>query len=123
MAGTGEGLNYIAPYEDIAKVWGKTMAAKEIMGAMQFKNIYKLGGSKVETKLGQITAQNLGIKNKTGGQLIDLLGKGLTLNNYPTKMLKVADDYFKNREFRSEDLCACIFRRYGNVSKRIIKTR
>ena len=34
--------------------------------------------------------------------LIDVLGKGLTLNNYPTKMLKVADDYFKNREFRSE---------------------
>jgi len=99
-AGTGEGLNYIAPYEDIAKVWGKTMAAKEIMGAMS--QIYKLGGSKVETKLGQVTAQNFGVKNKTGGQLIDLLGKGLTLNNYPTKMLKVADDYFKNREFRSE---------------------
>ena len=99
-AGTGEGLNYIAPYEDIAKVWGKTMAAKEIMGAMS--QIYKLGGSKVETKLGQVTAQNFGVKNKTGGALIDLLGKGLTLNNYPTKMLKVADDYFKNREFRSE---------------------
>ena len=99
-AGTGEGLNYIAPYEDIAKVWGKTMAAKEIMGAMS--QIYKLGGSKVETKLGQVTAQNFGVKNQTGGALIDLLGKGLTLNNYPTKMLKVADDYFKNREFRSE---------------------
>ena len=100
FGGKGEGLNYIAPYEDIAKVWGKTMAAKEIMGAMS--QIYKLGGSKVETKLGQVTAQNFGVKNKTGGQLIDLLGKGLTLNNYPTKMLKVADDYFKNREFRSE---------------------
>ena len=100
FGGKGDGINYIAPYEDIAKVWGKTMAAKEIMAAMQ--NIYKLGGSKVETKLGQITAQNFGVKSKGGGALIDILGKGLTLNNYPTKMLKVADDYFKNREFRSE---------------------
>ncbi|BCV03949.1 MAG: hypothetical protein CM15mV76_340 [uncultured marine virus] len=41
------------------------MAAKEIMGAMS--QIYKLGGSKVETKLGQVTAQNFGVKNQTGG--------------------------------------------------------
>ena len=46
--------------------------------------IYKLGGSKVETKLGQVTAQNFGVKKKLV-ELIDLLGKGLTLNNIQLK--------------------------------------
>jgi len=100
LGGQGSGMNFISPYEDVAKTWGKFMAAKEIMAAMQ--NVYKLGGSKVETKLGQVTAQNFGIKNEGAAAIVDVLGKGLTLGNYPTKWLKVADDYFKNREFRSE---------------------
>ena len=90
----------VAAYEDVAKAWGKHMAAKEIMAAMQ--NTFKLGGSKVETKLGKITAQNFNIKNKTGAAIFDIFGKGITLGNLPTKFLKVSDDYFKNREFRSE---------------------
>ena len=100
MGGQGSGMNFISPYEDIAKSWGKFQAATEIMAAM--KNVYKLGGSKIETQLGNVTAQNFGIKNEGAAALVDVLGKGLTLGNYPTKWLKVADDYFKNREFRSE---------------------
>jgi len=103
----GKNEGGVAAYEDIAKAWGKHQAAKEIMSAMQ--NVYKLGGSKVETKLGRVTAQEFNIKNKVGGQLFDMFGKGITLGNYPTKLLKVADDYFKNREFRSE-LYAMAFR-------------
>ena len=57
---------------------------------------------KLRLNLVKSLLKTFGVKNKTGGALIDILGKGLTLNNYPTKMLKVADDYFKNREFRSE---------------------
>lgn len=97
----------VAAYEDIAKAWGKHMAAKEIMA--QMKNVYKLGGSKVETKLGATTAQTYNIKNKALGNSVDMLGKIITLNNLPTKFLKVSDDFFKNREFRSE-LYALAFR-------------
>ena len=96
----GKSEGGVQAYEDVAKAWGKHMAAKEIMAAMQ--NTFKLGGSKVETKLGKITAQNYNIKNKTGAAIFDLFGKGITLGNLPTKFLKVSDDYFKNREFRSE---------------------
>ena len=96
----GTGTNYMAAHADIARAWGKHMAAKEIMSAMA--DVYKISGSKIESKLGKVTAENFGIKNKPLGSVFDLFGKGITLNNYPTKLLKVADDYFKNREFRSE---------------------
>ena len=96
----GKNNGGVAAYEDIAKAWGKHMASKEIMAAM--KDVYKLGGSKIETKLGQFTAQNYNIKNKYAAGMVDLLGKGFTLGNLPTKFLKVSDDFFKNREFRSE---------------------
>ena len=66
------------------------------------KEVYKLGGSKIETKLGRVTAQEFNIKNKTAAQMFDLFGKGITLGNLPTKFLKVSDDFFKNREFRAE---------------------
>ena len=97
---SGEGTNYNAAHSDIARAWGKHMAAKEIMSAMA--DVYKISGSKIESKLGRITAENFGIKNKPLGSAFDLFGKGITLNNYPTKWLKTADDYFKNREFRAE---------------------
>jgi len=103
----GKNEGGVAAYEDIAKAWGKHQAAKEIMAAMQ--NVYKLGGSKIETKLGRVTADEFGIKNKVGAKLFDIAGKGVTLGNLPTKFLKVSDDYFKNREFRSE-LYAMAFR-------------
>jgi len=96
----GKSEGGVAAYEDVAKAWGKHSAAKEIMAAMQ--NSFKLSGSKVETRLGQVTSQNFNIKNKTAAKYFDIFGKGITLGNYPTKFLKVADDYFKNREFRSE---------------------
>jgi len=103
----GKNEGGVAAYEDVAKAWGKHQAAKEIMAAMQ--NVYKLGGSKIETKLGRVTADEFGIKNKAGAKLFDIVGKGVTLGNLPTKFLKVSDDYFKNREFRSE-LYAMAFR-------------
>ena len=53
-------------------------------------------------RLGQVTAQNFGIKNKALGTGFDAFGKVITLGNLPTKFLTIADDYFKNREFRSE---------------------
>ena len=96
----GKSEGGVAAYEDVAKAWGKHKAAQEIMVAMQ--NTFKLSGSKIETRLGQVTSQNFNIKNKTGAAIFDLFGKGITLGNLPTKFLKVADDYFKNREFRSE---------------------
>ena len=96
----GSGANYIDPYEDIAKAWGQNMAAKEIMAAM--KDTFKISGSKIDQRLGQFTAQNFGVKNKALGTGVDVVGKVLTLGNLPTKFLTVADDYFKNREFRSE---------------------
>lgn len=100
LGAEGTGTNYMAAHSDIARAWGKHMAAKEIMSAMA--DVYKISGSKIESKLGKVTAQNFGIKNKPGAALFDLFGKGITLNNYPTKWLKTADDYFKNREFRAE---------------------
>ena len=96
----GTGSNYIDPYEDVAKMWGQHMASKEIMAAM--KDTFKISGSKIDQRLGQVTAQNFGIKNQTGAKIFDTFGKGITLGNLPTKFLTVADDYFKNREFRSE---------------------
>ena len=100
LGAEGTGTNYMAAHADIARSWGKHMAAKEIMSAMA--DVYKISGSKIESKLGKVTAQNFNIKNKTLGGAFDLFGKGITLNNYPTKWLKYADDYFKNREFRAE---------------------
>ena len=100
LGADGTGTNYMAAHSDIARAWGKHMAAKEIMSAMA--DVYKISGSKIESKLGKVTAQNFNIKNKTLGGAFDLFGKGITLNNYPTKWLKTADDYFKNREFRAE---------------------
>ena len=100
LGAEGTGTNYMAAHSDIARAWGKHMAAKEIMSAMA--DVYKISGSKIESKLGKVTAQNFNIKNKTLGGAFDLFGKGITLNNYPTKWLKYADDYFKNREFRAE---------------------
>ena len=96
----GSGSNYIDPNEDIAKAWGQHMASKEIMASM--KNAFKIGGSKIDQRLGQFTAQNFGIKKGGIATTFDVVGTVATLGNLPTKFLTVADDYFKNREFRSE---------------------
>lgn len=95
--GKGEGANYISSYEDVAKSWGKHMAATEIMASM--KNAYKLGGSKLDQRVGQISAQNYNVSNKFFASIIDKTGSVI---NTPSNFLKYADDYFKNREFRSE---------------------
>ena len=114
----GEGANYISPTEDIAKAWGKHMASKEIMAAM--KDTFKISGSKIEPKLGQVTAQNFNIKNKTGA-FFDTAGKVLTLGNLPTKFLQVSDDYFKNAEFRSEIYARAFSDGMEKYNKKLLK--
>ena len=99
FGGSGEGANYIAPYEDIAKAWGRTKAAEETLAMMT--NVYKFGGSKIDTRLGQITSQNWNIKSKEGAAVFDMMGKFI---NIPSSFLRVSDDFFKKREFRSEVL-------------------
>ena len=36
---------------------------------MSAEKVYKLGGSKIETKLGKVTAQEFNIKNKTAANV------------------------------------------------------
>ena len=117
----GEGANYISPTEDIAKAWGKHMASKEIMAAM--KDTFKISGSKIEPKLGQVTAQNFNIKNKTGAAFFDTAGKVLTLGNLPTKFLQVSDDYFKNAEFRSEIYARAFSDGMEKYNKKLLKKK
>ncbi len=122
----------IAEFEGIAKAYGKSMASQEMWGAVGrifamdsigFKGIPKnlpnvknqFGGSKIEIRPGKFTADNFNIKQGSGfasdiignnpitiANGVDVLGKLLTLNRIPTKLLTVADSYFKNLEYRSE---------------------
>ena len=48
LGAEGTGTNYMAAHSDIARSWGKHMAAKEIMSAMA--DVYKISGSKIESK-------------------------------------------------------------------------
>ena len=73
-----------------------------------------MAGSKIDTRLGQFTAQNFGLKKGAAATSVDIAGKVLTLGNLPTKFLTIADDYFKNKEFRSE-IYARSFSRYGKI--------
>ena len=95
------------------------MASKEIMAAM--KDTFKISGSKIEPKLGQVTAQNFNIKNKTGAAFFDTAGKVLTLGNLPTKFLQVSDDYFKNAEFRSEIYARAFSDGMEKYNKKLLK--
>lgn len=115
----------IAKYEDIAKVYGMTMANDEMIKALAttFKQkplseIVKtfdqqipsnFGGSKIEIRPGKFTAAHANIQNEAIATGYDMAGKLLTLGRIPTRMLTVADNYFKNREYRSE-LYALAFR-------------
>jgi hypothetical protein len=109
----------IAEFEGIAKAYGKSMASQEMWGAVGrifamdsigFKGIPKnlpnvknqFGGSKIEIRPGKFTADNFNLKEGGIATGVDVLGKVLTLNRIPTKLLTVADSYFKNLEYRSE---------------------
>jgi len=109
----------IAEFEDVAKAYGRSMASQEMWGSvgrvfasetLGFKGLptglptvkNQFGGSKVEIRPGRFTASNFNMQEGSLATGVDVLGKVLTLNRIPTKLLTVADSYFKNLEYRSE---------------------
>ena len=100
----------IAEFEDVAKAYGRSMASQEMWSAIgksmadgkmpTIKN--QFGGSKIEIRPGRFTADNFNMQEGGLATGVDVLGKILTLNRIPTKLLTVADSYFKNLEYRSE---------------------
>ena len=109
----------LAVYEDIAKAYGKHQAAQEMMAALSvafrkdgigkfLQNFDKQvksefgGTSKIELRPNQLSSGNFNIKNEAVGDSVDLIGRILTLDRVPTKMLTVMDNWFKNQEYRSE---------------------
>ena len=115
----------VAAYEDIAKAYGQSMAAQEFLQALSVATKGKklteilskmdelvpanIGGSKVEMRTGQFTADKFNMAEGKGADAFNMLGRVLTLDRLPTKMLVAADGFFKNREYRSE-LYALAFR-------------
>jgi len=115
----------VAAYEDIAKAYGQSMAAQEFLQALSVATKGKklteilskmdelvpanIGGSKVEMRTGQFTADKFNMAEGKGADAFNMLGRVLTLDRLPTKMLVAADGFFKNREYRSE-LYAMAFR-------------
>jgi len=115
----------VAAYEDIAKAYGQSMAAQEFLQALSVATKGKklteilskmdelvpanIGGSKVELRTGQFTADKFNMAEGKGADAFNMLGRLLTLDRLPTKMLVAADGFFKNREYRSE-LYALAFR-------------
>ena len=97
-----------AEFEDLAKAFGRTQATQEMWSAMgkSFKNIDKIEsaiqGSKTEVRQGKFTAQNFNLQKGQGAQFFDMAGRILTLDRIPTKLLTYSDNFFKNREYRSE---------------------
>jgi len=108
----------IAAYEDVANAYGITMANQEMFTALSktfkqegglmkiiknYENLFPAThtGSKIEMHGQKLTAENFNVQNKTVAEGVDLLGKILTLNRLPTKMLTVGDNFFKNRQYRA----------------------
>ena len=123
----------VAAYEDIARAYGKSMAAQEMMAALSvalrgkslkqiLKNFDELipathGGSKIEVRSHRLSSSNF--NDPTGA--VDVLGRVLTLDRIPTRMLTTADNFFKNREYRAE-LYALAFREaMENIQKGTLK--
>jgi len=100
----------VSEFEAIAKSYGRSQAASEMWAAIgrelaqgkmpTIKN--QFSGSKVEMRPGKATAEHLGMKEGGMATGVDILGRILTLDRIPTKMLSVSDNYFKNLEYRSE---------------------
>ena len=109
----------LAPYEDVAKGFGHNQAAQEMLAAIatawrkegpakflknfdqQIKSNFG-GTSKIELRPDRFSSSNFNIENKAVAKSVDYVGTMLTLGRVPTKMLTVMDNWFKNREFRSE---------------------
>jgi len=123
----------VAVYEDIARAFGKSMAAKEMMSALSvalrgksfrqiLKNFDELipathGGSKIEIRSHRLSSTNF--NDPTGG--VDVLGRILTLDRIPTRMLTTADNFFKNREYRAEIYALAFRETMENLQKGTLK--
>ena len=100
----------IAAYEDVARAFGKSQAYSEMItligDSLRKKEMpvikSNFGGSKLEHRVGALTAQNFKIENKAAANIFDIGGKIVTLNRIPTRFLTVADNWFKNAEYRAE---------------------
>ena len=100
----------VAEFEDIAKAYGRSQASTEMWAAIgrelaegKMPSIAnQFSGSKVEMRPGKATAEHFGMKEGGLATGVDILGRILTLDRIPTKMLSVSDNYFKNLEYRSE---------------------
>lgn len=97
----------VAEFEDIAKAYGKTQAFNEMWaGAGRYlpdTNVgVQLGGNKVELRPDKFSATHFDMKEGNAASFVDLMGRILTLDRIPTRLLTVADKYFKNLEYRSE---------------------
>jgi len=119
----------VAEFEDIAKAYGRSQAASEMWAAIgrelsegrmpQIKN--QFSGSKIEVRPGKATAEHLGMKEGGFATGVDILGRILTLDRIPTKMLSVSDNYFKNLEYRSEIYALAYRETIDLVQKNVLK--
>ena len=116
----------LAQYEDIAKAYGMHQASIEMFSALQvawkkegflkfvknFDNQVKsnFGGTgKVELRPDRFASSNFEMEKGVAANTVDFFGRMLTLDRVPTRFLSVMDNWFKNREYRSE-LYAIAFR-------------
>lgn len=123
----GKEAGGLAQYEDIAKAFGMHQASTEMFAALQvawrkdgaakfLKNFDQQvksnfgNTSKVELRPSRFSSSNFDMeKGGIAAQTTDFIGSALTLGRVPTKFLSVMDNFFKNREYRSE-LYAIAFR-------------
>ena len=122
----GKDIKGIAQYEDIAKAFGMQQSSTEMFSALSvafrkdgignfIKNFDKQiksnfgGTSKVELRPNRFTSSNFEMKSGVASNTVDFFGQALTLGRVPTRFLSVMDNWFKNREYRSE-LYALAFR-------------
>ena len=126
----------VAAYEDIAKAYGQSMAAQEFLQALSVATKGKkiseiiakmdelvpanIGGSKVEMRTGQFTADKFNMAEGKGADAFNMLGRVLTLDRIPTKMLVAADGFFKNREYRSELYALALREAAENIEKKTL---
>lgn len=108
------GRDGVAPYEDIAKAYGKSQAMQEMFIGMaeslkqgKFPEIVSdLAGNKFEGKVYAFSGSNFGLKDEGAqgsfSKAIDVAGNVMTLGRIPTKVLGGFDNFFKNMEYRSE---------------------
>ena len=131
----GKEAGGLAQYEDIAKAYGMHQASTEMFGALQvawrkdgfLKNFDKhinsnFGNtSKIELRPSRFASTNFEMEKGAAANTVDFFGRLLTLDRVPTRFLTVMDNFFKNREYRSE-LYAIAFREaMENYNKGILK--